>query len=146
MVKRVAVLVTSPDSLYSLARSNRSSSDARIPLSQAIQSAKPRRKGRVELQEDEEYDTDIGTDDTQEHSESIERLIRDDAAYGGGAYFVRHLLFQKTCSLSIAPTGEQSNPKQEQIEPVHYQSNTVRDECSKEPRREWHQRNGQQES
>jgi hypothetical protein len=128
-----------------LAENDGSSADVERCPSQPVQPANPWRKDRVELQEDQKYDADIRGDNAQEHGDSVKHLIGDDAAFGSSAYLVRHLLFQETCPPRIAPTGEEGDPKQEQIEPVHYQGNTIRDECSQEPRRERHKRNGQQE-
>ena len=42
------------------------------------------------MHEDKEHDADVRVDDAEEHGDSEERLIEDDAAFSCGAYFERY--------------------------------------------------------
>ena len=80
-----------------------------------------------ELHEDKRHNADVRIDDAEEHDDSVECLIEDDAPFGGRTYFGSHLIFQESCMLCIPPTSEENAPKQEQIKPVHAHGNAIRD-------------------
>src|SRR5882724_10470254 len=61
--------------------------------SKTIQPTNPWRNGGVELHEDKEHNADVRIDNAEEHSDSVEYLIEDDAPCGCRAYFGSHLFF-----------------------------------------------------
>jgi len=58
-----------------------------------IYATNPWRNGGVELHEDKEHNADVRIDNAEEHSDSVEYLIEDDAPCGCRAYFGSHLFF-----------------------------------------------------
>lgn len=101
--------------------------------------------GGVKLHEDQERDADIGIEDAEEQSDSIEPLVEDDTPFDGRAYLGGYFVFQQPCTLCIPPTREEDASKQKQMKPVDTQSDAVGDKFGQESCRERQKRNSKQE-